>query len=299
MKFQDYCSAFDCARKSIKQQMKENKLSKEQVENLLGFDIDNYVQYYSAELRATKAVNAVMAGSRFLAELMWYAKQRPYFNVYPLIERKFLEMNDSIELSELSMPLPSIEVRTTKRTMLLSDFGESFMLTVELGNNGDYQEFRVSKKQTLSLISTNDFVRFKEPRFGHCSIEKELSQDELSKVMFLAAGVCLLSKDSDIITPIILNSHRNKEMTPSEVAKYAEKAIKRTGRIGFDVGKDIERMKATIHYRNGCFAKYYVGKGHESYPVNATESKVPIIKWRCGSIVNKDSIPKVPTGYKD
>lgn len=93
--------------------------------------------------------------------------------------------------------------------------------------------------------------------------------------------------------------HAEFLMTPAEVADYADRAIKRTGRVGFDVGRDIERAKASMHYRNGCFAKYYVTKSHEQYPPQATADRVPVIKWRCGSVVNKEHATRVPTGFKD
>ena len=163
-----------------------------------------------------------------------------------------------------------------------------------------YQEFFIKKTDTIRhALSSADYLEYEEPGFQRANVAEPLTMQQRHECLFMAAGTCMLAQDKSIVEPVILNKHRKDYMTPAEIADYAERAISRTGRVGFEVGKQIERMKATIHYRNGCFAKYYVGKDHECYPANAELSKVPIIKWRSGAIVNKDNVPKVPTGFKD
>lgn len=297
MMFKDYTSAYE----EFMTKAKKHRISNEKISQLIGYDIRDFKAYYKAEIKASKQRGEIMSGSRFLSELQWYLGRRPFFNVYPLIENKFYEMSEEIDMSELVMPLPVIEVRTKRRTMLLADFGQSFMLTVELSSSGEnYQEFRISKKQKIKNITNNYFEKEEKNWSRPTGRDRDgLKLDELQRLIFVAAGVCMLAKNSEIIKPIILNAHRSENATPFEIAKYAEKAISRTGRVGFEVGREIEKMKATVHYRNGCLAKYYVGKTHECYPSNGVASTVPIIKWRCGSIVNKEAVPKIPTGYKD
>lgn len=295
MIFRNYQSAFEEFRAETKKQMALNRVGKSVVDQTLGFDSADHRSYYKWEIAATKTNNQIMAGSRFLTELLWYESRRPFFNVYPLIERKFLELSESIDMSELVMPFPAIEVRTNHRTILLGDFGREFMITVELRNG--YQEIRVPRTERLGVRASSRCQRVAEN--WQNKGEEEISKNELSDLIYLAAGVCMLANDSSIVKPVILNQHRRENMTPNDIARYAEKAVNRTGRIGFEVGRDIERMKATAHYRNGCFAKYYVGKDHECYPPKAEASLVPIIKWRCGAVVNKDNVPKVPTGFHD
>jgi hypothetical protein len=301
MMFKDYRSAYEEFKTKAKKEIAKNGLSKQKASSLIGFDIDDFSAYYKIELMESKKRKEIMSGSRFLSELNWYLGRRPFFNVYPLIEKKFYEMSDELDMTELVMPMPALEVRTIRRTMLLADFGESFMLTVELCNDGKiYQEFRIQKKQKIKNITKNVIVT-EEKAWNRAPLHERylLNTDELKRLFFLAAGICMLEKNSEIITPVMLNKHRSENPTPFEIAKYAEKAIKRTGRIGFEVGREIERMKATVHYRNGCLAKYYVGKTHECYPLNAVSSTVPIIKWRSGSVVNRGCVPSIPTGYKD
>ncbi len=116
--------------------------------------------------------------------------------------------------------------------------------------------------------------------------------------MMIACGVCLLAKDPEIVVPVVLNKHRKEHMTDEEIKQYAAKAAEVTGKTGFDVGRDIQARHQSCHYRNGCFAKYYVSDKHPSYPNDCTLEKAPIIKWRSGAVVNASTPPKVPTGFK-
>jgi len=293
-RFPDYQTGYS----EFKKKIKSISLPISHASNLVGFDCQSYKSFYKNEIEICKRRSLNFAGLRNISELMWYGLKRPFFNVYPVIERKFLEMSDSIDMRELSLPFASMEIRTTNKTMLISDFGRFFLITVELGSNGDYQEFQIAKEQTINNLSKMVIPLCDEAILGRSS-EPDLENSELVKLVFMAAGVCMLAKDTSIVKPVLLEKHRKENMTPSEMAKYAEKAVNRNGRIGFDVGRELDRMPASAHYRNGHFAKFYVGKNHECYPSNCELSKVAIIKWRCGSLVNKDRVPMIPTGFHD
>jgi hypothetical protein len=287
-KFRNYFSAFDEVKSVSKQFPSE-------VFATMGFDPTDVESVYAFEIKKIGGRSPI-AVVRLKSELLWYRSKRPYFNVYPLIEQKFMELSEDIDMAELVMPFPTIEVRTQTKTILICDRGKFFLIVIEREDD-TYQELLVQRTHTVKKL-------FNQPRLDVDEFWPEVKGDRVSEgyanqCVLLAVGTCMLAKDPNIIMPVILNCHQKESMTPAEVAEYAEKAINRTGRVGFDVGKKIERMKATVHYRNGCFAKYYVGKDHESYPQNAVASKVPVIKWRSGAIVNKDNVPKVPTGFKD
>jgi hypothetical protein len=293
VRFRDYLSAYDEAKRYFRHPA-SNRAAEE-----LGFDIKDFESAYAYELREAKLRKDLQAGLRLTSELEWHRSKRPFFNVYPLIEKKFMELPGEIRMDELVMPFPAIEVRTQKLTMLLCRHPGFFLLVIDHKDGQHYQEWIVRLRDTLREFFVNS-------ENGGMKVLGSRTDDELQSVtkelhygLRLAVGTCMLAADSKILTPVILNAHRKENMTPAEIADYSERAVNRTGRIGFEIGREIERMKATVHYRNGHFAKYYVGKDHESYPKNAEASKVPIIKWRCGSIVNKDNAPKVPTGFKD
>jgi hypothetical protein len=296
--FQDYQSAYQQCLSKTKEMCRSSGVDFNKACQILGFDIRDYTAYYTHELEMAGKRGELLSGSRFLSELLWYRVRRPFFNVYPVIESKFADMSETLDMSELVMPYPSIEVRTRRRTMLLSEIGDDFMITVELDKAGEkYQEVRVSRKQAIGNVQNNVEVRLESsPQPAKVG---SLEFGELERLIYVAVGVCMLAKDKTIVTPVVLNANRKESMSADEVARYAEKAINRTGRVGFDVGRELDRMPASVHYRNGHFAKFYVGKSHESYPDNCDLDKVPIIKWRCGAIVNKDHVPKVPTGFHD
>lgn len=290
--FKDYVSTYDEFRTRLKTLSRREA---ERVRNVLGVDENSYESVYRREIDFVDP-KYQFAIARMKSELVWYRSKRPYFNVHPYIEKKLLELSDDINMSELSLPYQAIEVRTKKTTVFMATLKDLFLFVMELGN-GVYQEIAVPRlytiKQTIDLPST--LVAEHWNPTGDATFPNEL----VRSAIFICAGTCMLANDKSIVTPVVLNKHRKDSMTDDEMADYSERAIKRTGRIGFDVGRNIERMKASAHYRNGCFAKYYVGKNHELYPPNAIVDKCPIIKWRSGSVVNKDVVPSVPTGFKD
>ena len=283
--FRDYLSAFSEAR-SVKTK-----------NNPYGIDFDDFESVYRFELERLDSKKDLMTVSRLQSELYWYRNKRPYFNVYPLIERKLLEIDKDVNCSELSLPFSSIEVRTSNVTFLLSITSKCLFFVVEMKDG--YQEFACPKSASIKELVEAPLDIFEGESWPRPPVIKYLSDKQRHECLILGAGVCMLSRDKNLVVPVILNKHRKENMTPAEIAEYAEKATKRTGKTGFDVGKDIERMKATVHYRNGHFAKFHVGKDHEQFPVDSELSKVPIIKWRCGAVVNKKNTPTVPTGFKD
>jgi len=289
--FRDYRSTVDDFRTAIKKSKHGKELARS-----YGVDPDSYESIYRAEMKNARGLKDPFCKARIVAELLWYRDRRPYFNVYPVIEKKLLEINEDIHLNELYLPYTSIEVRTKTRTILASDMGEVFLFIVEMGG-GKYQEFMMKKNGKVGAISSADYKEIETdwPKKTH---GPGLTGSDRTQCAFIVCGTCLLAKDSSVVSPVVLNKDRREEMTPEELKKYAEKAAATTGKTGFEVGREIQLKQASIHYRNGCFAKYYVGKTHEAFPKNATCDKAPIIKWRCGAVVNAGNAPKVPTGFK-
>lgn len=280
MKFRDYKSRLDFYNKDAKLYRTLPHISR-----------DMFSLFYESEIERAEELDNKLEFTRHVAEYLWYEEKRPYFNLYPSVEKKLLELSGGIDLASLSLPFGAIEVRTCSRTVLMSMIKKSLYFIVDFGD----------QFQMIGLnMSSGKLGEIDE--FGLCSEDSSIplmTAKERHDLFFVAAGVCLLAKDNSIVSPVILNADRREDLTPERLSELATKAINRTGRVGFDVGRDIERMKATAHYRNGCFAKYYVGKDHESYPTNSELKLAPVIKWRCGAVVNKDNLPTVPTGFKD
>lgn len=290
--FKDYVSTYDEFRSKMKSL---RRIDAQQVRKIFEVDENSYESVYKSELASIDS-KYQFGIARMKSELAWYRNRRPYFNVYPYIEKKLCELSENIDMSELSLPFESIEVRTKTTTVLMCNHKSLFLFVMELGG-GIYQEIAIPRMYTIgkTLHLPASLVAEHWNPTGDAIFPHEL----VRSAIFICAGTCMLASDKSIVTPVVLNKHRKDGMTEEERAAYAEKAIRRTGRIGFDVGRHIEKLRATAHYRNGCFAKYYVGKNHELYPKNSELIKAPVIKWRSGAIVNKDVLPSVPTGFKD
>lgn len=295
MKFRDYQSAWMEFSKAWKDRRMQPVLKQ------MGLDVsDGFEKYYRTEHDMAIKSKMVLSCARFIAEPQWHMDKRPFFNVHPVIERKLLEIDDALNLREVHLPFRAMEIRTKNNTFLVCDFDVIFYFCVELDGE-DYQDFTVGKFASIRATVDGPSVKVDEsypgmrPKTGNRSLTDELRGD----LIHLVAGVCMLAKDKSIVVPVVLANDRKDGMTPEELKKYSERAAKRTGRVGFDVGKELEKASALVHYRNGCFAKYYVSPSHEQYPDNATTATAPIIKWRSGAVVNERNTPKVPTGFHD
>lgn len=305
MRFRDYTST---VQETIRNSKRMKGVSTSELNSALNelygtCDLRDYEKVYAGELHAIRQTKQTadrwIVEARMTAELQWYRDKRPFFNVYPAIEQKMNEISFALQMTELYLPYEVLEIRTESTTFLLVSRKEYFLFVIEF-SDGTYQEFVVNKNQSLGQSEASPTLSIKGQLWRHTEMcTHSITQAQRNEMVRIAVGTCLLATNKDIVTPVLLNKHRREEMTPAEIAEYANKAINNTGRVGFDVGRELERMKATAHYRNGCFAKYYVGKDHPSYPPDSHARVVPVIKWRVGALVNKDNTPKVPTGFKD
>jgi len=295
MQFKDYDSAFDQFRretKCVRGMKTAEKLFRDK-----GIDPDSYASVYRAEVKRAAAANEGFATRRLMSELQWYIDRRPYFNIHPYIEKKLMNVDFSIDMTELRLPFASMEVRTKTDTFLVAHMQNTFFVVIEL--KGGYQEFLFSCNHKIQSVVDGKYVQADEASVFTNVDGLAATEEQRRMAIVLTAGVCLLSGDQSIVKPVILESDREKELTPSELEKYRNRAIARTGKTGFNVGEEMENSSKHSHYRNGCFAKYYVCRDHAKYPKNSSAHKAAIIQWRHGAIVNKDTEVLIPTGFKD
>jgi hypothetical protein len=98
----------------------------------------------------------------------------------------------------------------------------------------------------------------------------------------LCCSLCLLENDPEIISPDVLADDRAK-FEASRDQKYIDKAHRR-GKIGWDVGKHIEVIP---HFRRPHMTLVWTGSGR----------RVPRIVPRRGSIVHREAVEKLPSGF--
>ncbi len=98
-----------------------------------------------------------------------------------------------------------------------------------------------------------------------------------------AGGGCLLENDPEIVSPDVLSKDRDKFDRTGE-QKYVDKAHRR-GKVGWDVGRHVE---VAPHYRRPHMALVWTGRGRA----------VPKIVPRRGTIVHRQAVELVPTGFE-
>jgi hypothetical protein len=100
----------------------------------------------------------------------------------------------------------------------------------------------------------------------------------------LCCSLCLLENDPSVIEPDVLSKDRDK-FEASGDDRYVDKAHRR-GKIGWDVGRHIE---VAPHYRRPHMALVRTGRGRA----------VPKIVPRRGSVVHRELVEKMPSGFGD
>jgi hypothetical protein len=107
--------------------------------------------------------------------------------------------------------------------------------------------------------------------------------DLVTDCVRLCCTLCLLEDDRSVIEPDVLSKDRPKfEQTLDE--KYVAKAHRR-GKVGWNVGR---RIEVAPHYRRPHLMLAWTGKGRS----------VPKIVPRRGSIVHRQTVEKVPSGFE-
>jgi hypothetical protein len=98
----------------------------------------------------------------------------------------------------------------------------------------------------------------------------------------LCCSLCLLENDPSVIEPDVLSKDRDK-FEASGDAKYVDTS-RQLGKIGWNVGW---RIEVAPHYRRPHMALVWTGRGRA----------VPRVVPRRGSVVHRELVEKVPSGF--
>lgn len=213
---------------------------------------------------------------------------RPFFNVWPTVAEALLKSN--LEIDPALIPKSIIhELLTIEIRFCDSSKTEPFLLNVtnvrdwKTSENAETitgQGIWVSRAKIESdnSLSTSGVgmpfgVVAKSSDYWH-------SQNELR----IAVGVMLLACDERYCEPILLNRDKNRKLTGGDLQRAINRA-RRNGQFGFNIGEHIE---VSPHYRRPHFAIRWTGEGR----------KVPKIVPVKGSMINKDMLKEIPTGYE-
>ena len=287
MEFHDYATFWDCARRSVSK-------------HLLGRDSK---LFYRMLVSDTSRSGDVRTAVQAIKELDWEGLRRPFYNVYPGIIPMLTRLNLDMETTLIQLPMSSLCIRFPKdpaKNPLKFDWkGEQLHVhTILLGDIGG--GMGMSLHFDIGIHGPTDW-----PLNGCCglprqpglSVEQSLASlvrrkgddDEvwlpealLTDCVRLCCTLCLLDNDPSIISPDVLADDRMRyEVTGDQ--KFVDKAH-RKGKVGWDIGRHIEKIP---HYRRPHMALVWTGEGR----------KIPKIKPRKGSIVHREKVEMIPTGF--
>jgi hypothetical protein len=248
--------------------------------------------------------DAVVGTHQANDELDWYRRRNPYYNVWPSICKMLLRLDlGVVSPKDIHFNISPILFRFAKgqtsltvsghevRTVLVSEYYHQdktpperwLCVWVDFGET--YNEMPVLTYRQLNLELASIEESFEKLLVSEeVNIGVKVTDNDIRAILRVILSCCLISTGSsdELISPIVLNEDL-KKYEHSLDPKYIEKAARR-GKIGWDIGKDIT---VNTHYRNSHLALFWIGEGRAT----------PVIKLRKGSIIHREVIEKLPTGY--
>ncbi len=262
-------------------------------------DID---QFY----RRAQADAVGMGSAQFFAQMInerdWEKARRPYYNVWPSIIPMLTRLDLDLDSELIRLPLPALCIRFPKgknlltfewegeeiavRCILMGDMnqGEGISVLIDVGELvGDfgvpcytYRNFPrkpgLTVEESVAGLGRNVFA----------DIGIQVPSSLVDACVRLCCSLCLLENDPSIISPDVLADDRAK-FDASGDQRFVEKAHRR-GKVGWDVGKHLEVIP---HFRRPHMMLVWTGRGRA----------VPRIVPRKGSIVHREAVEKLPSGF--
>ena len=265
-------------------------------------DLDGFYREVFADAHRMRSGQLLGQG---MNERDWEKAKRPYYNVWPSIVPMLTRLNLDLDSALIQLPLPALCVRFPKaadknplvfdwkgqpvhiRCILMGEIndGTGLSLLIDIGEvmpGGvplyTYRNFPrkpgLTVEQSLASLT-------KKGLFAELGIQ--IPEELVNDLVRLCCTLCLLENDPELISPEVLADDRAKyEQTGDQ--KFVEKA-RRRGKFGWDVGRHIEVIP---HYRRPHLMLAWTGAGRS----------VPKIVPRKGSIVHRNVVEKLPTGFE-
>jgi hypothetical protein len=211
-------------------------------------------------------------------------------------------LNLDLDSALIKLPLPALSIRFPKqrnplvfdwkgeevqiRCMLMGEFdeGRAISILIDVGEvmqpNGTplctYRNF----PRRPGLTVEQSLAGLRPDKYAELGIQ--IPSDLVTDCIRLCCSLCLLENDPSVIEPDVLSKDRAK-FEESGNQKYVSKAHRR-GKVGWNVGRHIE---VAPHYRRPHMTLVWTGRGRA----------VPRIVPRRGSVVHREVVEKVPSGF--
>jgi hypothetical protein len=262
-------------------------------------------QFYKRTFKDAVGMGSAQFYAQMLNERDWEKAKRPYYNMWPSIIPMLTRLNLDIDSALIRLPLPALCIRFPKdaaKNPLTFDWkgDEVSVRCILMGeiNDGTGLSVLVDIGEVMEGVGVPIYTYRNFPRKPGLTVEQSLAGlgtkglfDEIgvqvpasliTDCVRLCCSLCLLENDPSIISPDVLADDRAK-FDASGDQRYIEKAHRR-GKVGWDVGRQIEMIP---HYRRPHMTLVRTGRGRA----------VPRIVPRKGSVVHREMVEKLPSGF--
>lgn len=255
-------------------------------------------------------------------DMAWYDAGKPYYDVYPSVIQMLTKINLEIPgdcvlatreyLPHLLVRLPDCNHQlcyedpnkglTHVRTIFISfqrvnkNKGSSVpTLGLVVGLDiGERDESGTIPMHTMKVFPLDDRtieeVIDSLPAHITASEGMQVPDDLIKQCIRLAVTLRLLEDNPELIEPDVLSKDRHRlNGADDELKQRLIDKARRKGKFGFKVGENIEKNTVSPHYRIPHFAIRWTGPG----------GKIPKLRPIKGSVIHRDKIEQIPTGFKD
>jgi hypothetical protein len=257
--------------------------------------------FYKKAMADAVRVHSAQFFAQLINERDWEKNRRPFYNLWPSIIPMLTRLDLDLDSALIQLPLPALCVRFPKdknplvfdwkgdeiavRCIMMGDMnqGTGISVLIDIGEvmpGGvpvyTYRNFPrrpgLTVEQSLAGLGRNVFS----------DIGIQVPNSLIDNCVRLCCSLCLLENDPEIISPDVLADDRAKYDASGD-QKYVDKAHRR-GKVGWDVGRHIEVIP---HFRRPHMTLVWTGHGRVT----------PRIVPRRGSIVHREAVEKLPSGF--
>ena len=261
--------------------------------------------FYKMAFADAVRVNSAQFYGQLQVERAWENARKPYYAVWPSIVPMLTRLNLDLDSSLIQLPLSALCIRFPEeknplafnwkdevvqiRCMMMGEINEGRGLSILIDVGEDmtdgegfgvpiytYRNFRrqsgLTVEGAIQELGRNEYAE----------LGVQIPEELITDCVRLCCSLCLLENDPSVIEPDVLSKDRARYEQTGD-PKYIDKAHRR-GKVGWNVG---HRMEVMPHYRRPHMALVWTGAGRA----------VPKVVPRRGSVVHREKIEKVPSGF--
>ncbi len=267
-------------------------------------------KFYADQFAIALGLRWPACANQMIFERAWEVAHRPYYNLYPAIVPMLVRLNLALDSSLVKLPLPVFSVRLSQdpRPLSFNDRGTDYHIRSMLvaqsnglqGPKGEYPGVVIwldtGERDTIggAVVPVNTYINV--PLAAGMTLEDALHALPYEPNMFrgmqlpeeirtacvrLVCTICLLGDNPELIEPDVLNRDAGKPITDAIIDR-----AKRRGKYGWNIGKGIEVIP---HVRRPHPALVWTGHGR-------TVSRIVLRK---GSLIHREAIERIPSGFQD